>query len=382
MGLTRREFIRASGGVAASLAAPTWLACATDGGPDAALPGPTAGPIDYRNAVAKPTICFGCTTHCGVIGWVQDGRVRLIEGNPKDPNSQGTICSKANGLIEATENPERLLYPLRRIGPRGSGDWERISWDEALDEVASRLRALREAGTPEQFVFHYGRDKTKGFSKRFTDAYGTPNRLNRRSICSSNRRAPLMSFYGREFEWESQDLEHTKMVLNFGGNPMEAYQGGLYMRKRLMDARVDRGARLVTFDVRPSATASSSDEYFPVAPASDGAIARTRRSGGAGATFPSRIFRACSRPTPRSSPRSRAACPPPTSGASRGSSHTRRPRVARSRIAARPSTTTACRPIARFECSTCWSATSESPGASVSPPCECGRTATARRGSR
>ncbi len=273
MGLTRREFIRVSAGATAAFAAPGWLACATDGSRTAEVSRASRPGIDYRNAEAKPTLCFGCTTHCGVIGWVQEGRVRLIEGNPKDPNSQGTICSKANGLIEATESPERLLHPLRRIGPRGSGNWERISWDEALDEVANRLRALREAGTPEQFVFHYGRDKTKGFSKRFTDAYGTPNRLNRRSICSSNRRVPLMSFYGREFEWESQDFEHTQMVLNFGANPMEAHQGGLYTRKRLMDARVDRGARLVTFDVRPSATASVSDEYFAVAPASDGAIA-------------------------------------------------------------------------------------------------------------
>ncbi len=272
MGLKRREFIRLSASAAATIAAPGWLACATHRpAGDAAAPPPV--PIDYRRAEAKPTICFGCTTHCGVIGWVQDGRVRLIEGNPNDPNSQGTICSKANGLIEATYDEERLLYPLRRIGPRGSGDWERISWDEALDTVATKLRALREAGTPEQFVFHYGRDKTKGFSKRFTNAYGTPHRLNRRSICSSNRRVPLMSFYGREFEWESQDVEHTQLVINFGANPMEAHQGGQFMRKRLMDARVDRGARLVTFDVRPSATASVSDEYFAVAPASDGAIA-------------------------------------------------------------------------------------------------------------
>ena len=272
MGLKRREFIRLTAGAGATLASPGWLACATN---DPVSPAGAMGVegIDYARAQAKPTICFGCTTHCGVIGWVQDGRVRLIEGNPNDPNSQGTICSKANGLIEATENPERLLHPLRRIGPRGSGQWERISWDEALDEVAAKLRALREAGTPEQFVFHYGRDKTKGFSKRFTHAYGTPHRLNRRSICSSNRRVPLMSFYGREFEWESQDFENTKFVVNFGANPMEAHQGGQFIRKRLMDARVDRGARLVTFEVRPSATASTSDEYFPVKPASDGAIA-------------------------------------------------------------------------------------------------------------
>ena len=232
-----------------------------------------AAPLDYGVAHKIPTVCFGCTTHCSVVGWVQEGRVRLIEGNPKDPNTQGTICSKANGLIQATYDPDRIVYPLRRTGPRGSGQWERISWDEALDEIAERMRALRDEGRPDKFVFHYGRDKTKGFTKRFTNAFGTPHRLNRRSICSSNRRAPLMSFYGRDFEWESQDLERTKFVVNFGANPMEAHQGGQFMRKRLMDARIDGGAHLVTFDVRPSATASVSDEYFPVAPASDGAIA-------------------------------------------------------------------------------------------------------------
>jgi len=276
--LSRRDFLQLSTGLTVALASGSLLSCATGTPRDpeskaSALERMRSTRLDYTRARAVPTICFGCTTHCGVIGWVQNNRVRLIEGNPLDPNSQGTICSKANGLISATEYPERLLYPMRRVGPRGSGRWKRISWDEALDEIADRLRPLREKGTPERFVFQYGRDKTKGFSQRFTDAFGTPHRLNRRSICSSNRRAPLMSFYGRDFEWESQDVENTQYVLNFGGNPMEAYQGGLFMRKRLMDAKVDRGAKIVTFEVRPTATASISDEYHAVHPASDGAIA-------------------------------------------------------------------------------------------------------------
>ncbi|HEB90899.1 MAG TPA: twin-arginine translocation signal domain-containing protein [Deltaproteobacteria bacterium] len=277
MSWTRRDFLKFSAALSTGALAGPLLACSPSTVSRGSIPESLAAlrerRLDYRKARAVPTICFGCTTHCGVIGWVQDDRVRLVEGNPLDPNSQGTICSKANGMISYTDYPERILYPMRRVGPRGGGRWKRISWDQALDEIADRMRPLREAGTPERFVFHYGRDKTKGFSKRFTDAFGTPNRLNRRSICSSNRRAPLMSFYGREFEWESQDLERTKYVLNFGGNPMEAYQGGLFMRKRLIDAKVDRGARIVTFEVRPSATASVSTEYHAVAPASDGAIA-------------------------------------------------------------------------------------------------------------
>jgi thiosulfate reductase/polysulfide reductase chain A len=270
MTITRRDLLQLAGGLSAGL----FAGCTTpkSAGEDPAPQEQVRSGIDYSRAKALPTICFGCTTHCGVIGWVQDERVRLIEGNPLDPNTQGTVCSKANGMISYTYDPERLLYPLERVGKRGEGRWKRISWDEALAKVAARLRALREAGTPERFVFHYGRDKTKGFTKRFTNAYGTPNRLNRRSICSSNRRVPLMSFYGREFEWESQDLANTRYVLNFGGNPMEAFQGGLFQVRRLVDARA-AGAKLITFEVRPSATASISDEFHVVHPASDGAIA-------------------------------------------------------------------------------------------------------------
>ena len=233
----------------------------------------TLGRLDYTKAKATPTICFACTNHCGVIGWVQDGLVRKIEGNPLDPNSEGNLCSKAQGMISYTYYPERILYPLRRVGKRGEGKWKRITWEQAYTEMADRLRPLRENGTPEEFVFHYGRDKTKGYTKHFTNAFGTPHRLNRRSICSSNRRAPLMSFYGRDFEWETQDLSNTKYVINWGGNPYEAYQGGLFMAHRLQKARVDHGAKLITFEVRPSATASKSDEFYTVMPGTDGAVA-------------------------------------------------------------------------------------------------------------
>lgn len=229
--------------------------------------------IDYTKAKAVPTICFGCTNHCGVVGWVQDGKVRRVEGNPLDPNSLGNACSKVQGMISYTYYPERLLYPIQRVGKRGEGQWKRISWEEATKEIGDRMKATRESGHPERFIFHYGRDKTQGFTSRFTNAFGTPNRLNRRAICSNNRRAPLMSVYGRDFEWETQDLANTSFILNFGCNPMEAYQGGLAMMHRIQSARVDNGARMVSFEVRPTATVNVSDEYFPVMPGSDGAVA-------------------------------------------------------------------------------------------------------------
>lgn len=263
---TRRSFLKLGSALAASTFVPL----------RAEVTAPFSQPLarlDYTQAKATPTICFACTNHCGVIGWVQDGLVRKIEGNPLDPNTEGNLCSKAQGMISYTYYPERILYPLRRVGKRGEGKWKRVSWDEAYDELVTKLKPLREKGVPEEFIFHYGRDKTKGVTKHFTNAFGTPHRLNRRSICSSNRRAPLMSFYGREFEWETQDLENTQYVINFGGNPYEAYQGGLFMTHRLQKARVEKGAKLVTFEVRPSATASKSDEFFTVMPGTDGAVA-------------------------------------------------------------------------------------------------------------
>lgn len=270
---TRRDFLKMGASALAGGLLPSIFTPAASAAPKIDIKRLIKGKIDYTKAQATPTICFGCTNHCGVIGWVQDGRVRKIEGNPLDPNSEGNICAKAQGMISYTYYPERLLYPLRRVGKRGEGKWKRVTWDQALDELAAKLRPLREKGIPEEFVFHYGRDKTKGFTKRFTNAFGTPHRLNRRSICSSNRRAPLMSYYGRDFEWETQDLENTKYVVNFGANPMEAYQGGLYMMHRLRESQANKGTKMVTFEVRPSATASVSQEYHPIMPGTDGAVA-------------------------------------------------------------------------------------------------------------
>jgi anaerobic selenocysteine-containing dehydrogenase len=229
--------------------------------------------IDYTKAKATPTVCFGCTTQCQVLGWVQDDRVVRISGNPIDPNTHGHICAKADGLIAATYYPERLLYPLKRLGKRGEGKWQRITWDEALDTIAARLQKLRDEGRPDKFGIQVGRDKTQGLIGRFLSAVGSPTALNRRSICSSNNRLGTMTYYGTAMDWGQPDLARTQYVLNFGSNLMEAHQGGFGGIQRLQAARLDHGAKLVTFEIRPSATASISDEYYAVNPGSDGAIA-------------------------------------------------------------------------------------------------------------
>ena len=128
--MDRRSFMKvmgATGAVAASGYLTLPLFRPSSEGPQGRFdPGPLRTSIDYDRAKAIPTVCFGCTTHCGVLGWVEDGRVRRISGNPLDPNAEGRICGKAQGMVTYTYYPERILYPLKRVGKRGEGKWKRI----------------------------------------------------------------------------------------------------------------------------------------------------------------------------------------------------------------------------------------------------------------
>lgn len=218
-----------------------------------------------------PTMCLNCSTVCGMIAKVEDGRILKLEGNPRDPNSRGKLCAKGQAAINMAEDPDRLLHPMRRKGPRGGGQWERITWEEALREIAERLRALRQVGRPEELLLLYGRDRTNGFLERFTDAFGTPNKLGHRGLCSLNKRMAIRAVIG-DADWETPDLANARYLLNFGSNFYEAHQGHVGLVTRAAEAK-RKGARLVTFDVRLSNTAAQSEEWLPIFPGTDGLVA-------------------------------------------------------------------------------------------------------------
>ena len=226
----------------------------------------------YKNTTQVPGMCQLCSTICGTIGHVKDGRLVKIEGNPKDPNSRGYLCARGHAGLNHLYHPERLLYPLKRVGKRGEGNWKRISWDDALDEIAVKLKAVRDSGHPEKFAFHQGRQRSKDALKRFLDAFGTKTQLSHRSLCSGNRRAANLAFLW-ESDWDLNDVEHSKYILNFGSNAFEAHQGHIPFASRIQKGRFENGAKLVTFDVRLSNTAGGSDEVFFPFPGTDGAIA-------------------------------------------------------------------------------------------------------------
>lgn len=226
----------------------------------------------YKAAKQVPGMCQLCSTICGIVGHVKDGRILKIEGNPNDPNSRGKLCARGQAGLNHQYHPERLLYPLKRVGARGAGKWKRITWDEALDEIAEKLRTVRESGHPEEFAFHQGRQRSKDALKRFLDAFGTKTQLSHRSLCSGNRRAANLTYLW-ESDWDLNDVEHSKYILNFGSNAFEAHQGHVPFATRIQEGRFGNGAKMVTFDVRLSNTAGASDESFFPFPGTDGAIA-------------------------------------------------------------------------------------------------------------
>lgn len=227
---------------------------------------------DYSRATIVKGVCLNCSTVCGIQGYVIDGKLVKVGGNPEDPNNGKSLCAKGQSGPTINTYPERLLYPLKRVGARGEGKWQRITWDEAHDEIAKRIRKAMDEGKPEEVAIHIGRSRLAEEMGRFLNAIGSPSLFNHRAICSSNKRAANYVSLG-ETDWESGDFERSKYILDFGANFYEAHQGAIHAAKRIIRGRFDNGAKLVCFDVRLSNTAGRSDEWFAPTPGSDGAIA-------------------------------------------------------------------------------------------------------------
>ncbi len=229
-------------------------------------------PNDYSKATIVKGVCLNCSTVCGIQGYVIDGRLVKVSGNPEDPNNGKALCAKGQSGPTINSYADRLLFPLKRVGARGEGKWMRITWDEAYDEIARRIRKAMDEGKPEEVAIQIGRSRIGEEMGRFLNAIGSPSLFNHRALCSSNKRAANYVSLG-ETDWESADFARSKYILNFGSNFYEAHQGAIHAAIRIIKGRFDNGAKLVTFDVRMSNTAGRSDEWFAPVPGSDGAIA-------------------------------------------------------------------------------------------------------------
>ncbi len=220
-----------------------------------------------------PSACWSCVTRCPLVGYVEDGRLVKLEGQTNSIRSLGKICAKGGSGINQLYDPDRVLYPMRRVGKRGEGKWKRVSWDDALTELAGRLKKLRDEGHPEKFMFHYGRMKgssSKIVKSDFLAAYGTGTIGNHTAVCEGGKWTAQELTWGKHYD--NWDFDKTGFVLNFGSAVLEAHTNHIPEAQRLVRAMAERGVRTVTFDIRLSNTAARSTEWVPVSPRTDGAV--------------------------------------------------------------------------------------------------------------
>jgi len=287
--LTRRGFLRALGvrSAAVMTAAPVVLtatkASAQDCPPDTVTftnaivgtvedgTGTDYSPDTGAERTAVPSACWQCVARDGIIGFVEDGRLKSIQANPLLPRTNGRICARGQGGVGQVYDPDRLLFPMRRTGPRGTDQYERITWDEALDELETNLAAIR-ADDPGKFYFHYGRMKassSKVAKTYFGPAFGTKSFGNHTSICESAKWTSQELVWGKHYD--VNDFTRTSFVMNFGSNPLVAHTSHIAISTRLSKA-MDDGVPVYTFDPRLSKTAANSTEWIPIKPGTDLAV--------------------------------------------------------------------------------------------------------------
>ncbi len=230
-------------------------------------------PLTGKERKAVASACWQCVARDGIVGYVEDGRITHLEGNPELPRTNGKLCARGQGGVGQVYNPDRLLYPMKRVGKRGEGKWKRISWDEALTELTGKLKNLQDRGVPEKFMFHYGRMKgstSNVIKKYFLPAYGTGTYDGHTAICESAKWTAQELTWGHHYD--VNDVSRTNYILNFGCNFFEAHTSHIPLSQRAIAAKVERGVKIVTFDVRFTNTAAKSNEWYAVRPGTDGAI--------------------------------------------------------------------------------------------------------------
>jgi anaerobic selenocysteine-containing dehydrogenase len=216
-----------------------------------------------------------CPDACSVLVTVFDGRAVRIEGNPNHPVTRGFLCGKVAKYLERVYSPDRLLHPMRRVtakGTAGPGAFERISWDEALDEVAARLKAAAAAFGPESILpFSYGgtlgQIQSNGMDRRFFHRLGASQL--ERTICSEAGGVALASVTGAKYGVAPEDYRHSRYIIAWGAN---IHGTNIHLWPFIEEAR-RMGAKLVVIDPFRTRTARASDWHLAIRPGTDVALA-------------------------------------------------------------------------------------------------------------
>ncbi len=264
MNVTRREFLKRTAlGAGALTLAPT-----------IELHGLEKYPNGWRGAQRVeeiPSFCEICFWRCGILGNVdKHGRLLKIDGNPEHPLTHGRLCARGNAGHKLLYDPDRLKYPLLRVGERGEGNFKRVTWEEALDYLAEKLTAIKDEHGPEAVGFFPHGIHARFFS-HLMKAYGTPNSVEPAfAQCRGPRDVGYKLTFGSSVgSPEPVDFEETKMMVFIGTHIGENVFTGQVLA---FAEALERGAKLLVVDPRFSTAASKADWWLPIKPGTDTAL--------------------------------------------------------------------------------------------------------------
>src|SRR4051812_17927222 len=221
--------------------------------------------------IARVACPHDCPDTCAMLVTVKDGVATEIRGDPDMPFTDGTLCTKVSHYLERTYAPDRLLYPQRRVGRKGEGRFARIGWDEALDEIAARLKAA--AAEDPQTILPCSYAGTMGYvqymsmDRRFFNKLGAS--LLDRTLCSSAGKQGIKATLGASVGMDPERFDEAKLILLWGANPIVS---NLHLWSRVQEAK-RRGAKVIAIDPYRSLSAEKCTQHIALHPGTDGALA-------------------------------------------------------------------------------------------------------------
>ena len=229
----------------------------------------TTAPARTTHKVVCP---HDCPDTCVMTVEVEDGRAVSLGGDPAHRFTQGFLCAKVNRYLERVYSPERILHPLKRVGKKGEGRFEQVSWDEALDTIADRFRAVvaehgPQAILPYSYAGNLGLLSYASMDRRFFHVLGAS--LLDRTICASAGAAGLKATVGKSMGFDPEAVVHARFIVAWGANIVSS---NVHLWPFIEEAR-RRGAKLVAIDPFRSRTAEKADQHLALLPGTDGALA-------------------------------------------------------------------------------------------------------------
>jgi anaerobic selenocysteine-containing dehydrogenase len=225
-----------------------------------------------RRYMLVPTICFNCEAACGLLAYIDKDtmEVQRFEGNPAHPGSRGRNCAKGPATLNQVRDPERILYPLRRVPGtrRGEGRWERTTWDEVLDTFAGAVRKALQEGRRNEIMYHVGRPGHDGYMDRVLQSWGIDGHNSHTNVCSASARLGYALWHGADRP--SPDHANARFILLISSH----LETGHYFNphaQRIIEGKM-AGAKLACMDIRLSNTASMADHWMAPWPGTEAAV--------------------------------------------------------------------------------------------------------------